>query len=161
MTVKFEMASSVEQIPVRVLVYRPEDYSFDMVPPMKGGFTSVLIDDLNMEVDDSGKVISVWGMCPHTRWMDATLVPPAARVGALFVISKRKLSRGVSVQVNSTRYLPTYADRKSGWVQIRGSSAPASAIEVFSGVIVEIDEDGQFCSIWLQPQQSVPLIDAG
>lgn len=161
MTVKFEMASGVEQIPVRALVYRPQEYSFDMVPPLKGGFTSVLIDDLNMEVDDSGKVISVWGMCPHTRWVDASLVPPAAKVGALFVSSEGQLLRGVSVQVNGTKYLPTYADRRSGWVQIRSSAAPATAIQVFSGVVVEIDEHGQFASLWLQPQKGISLSDAG
>lgn len=151
---KFEIASGVEQVPERALVYRRQDYSFDMLPPLRGGFTSVLIDDLNLEVDDSGRVISVWGMCPHTRWIDATLAPPPAKVGALFVIPERPFSRGVSVQVNSTKYLPTYADQRSGWVQIRGQSGPVSAVKVFSGVIFEIGESGQFCSLWLRPQSN-------
>jgi hypothetical protein len=159
--VKFEIAGGVEHVPERALVYRSQEYSFDMEPPLKGGFTSVLIDDLNLEVDNSGKVLSIWGMCPQTRWQAATLTPPVAKAGALFVVSEHPLSRGVSVRINSAKYLPSYVDWKTGWVKIEGKANPSSAVQAFSGVIVEIDRDGQFSSLWLRPRQSVPLVSAG
>jgi hypothetical protein len=155
MTTRFEIARCAGQIPGSTLVYRPEEYSFDMVPAPRRNFTSVLVDDLSLEVDVSGKVISVWGMCPHTRWTEAALVPPMAEVGALFAISDRPFLPGVSVQVNPNKYLPTYVDRTSGWVQVKGESTPAASVRPFPGVIVEIGEQGQFCSLWLKPQQGI------
>jgi hypothetical protein len=69
-----------------VLVYRPEELSFDLSPAPLLGFTSVLVDDLNLEVNEAGKVVSVWGMCPHTRWSDALLASPQALGGELFIV---------------------------------------------------------------------------
>jgi hypothetical protein len=76
-----------------------------MEPTPGGGFTSVLIDDLNLEVDRSGRIISVWGMCPHTRWKAATLVPSPADEGVLFLIPDRVLLPGVSERIKSDMYL--------------------------------------------------------
>lgn len=155
MTIRFEIARCAGQITNSTLVYRSEEYSFGMAPPPRSSFTSALIDDLNLEVDESGKVISVWGMCPYTRWKERVLQPPVADVGALFAIPDRPFLPGVSVQVNSKKYLPTYVDRVSGWVHIKAECVPATAVTVFPGVIVEIDEHGQFCSLWLKPHHGI------
>jgi hypothetical protein len=64
------------------LVYRPEEFSFDITPAPLSGFTSVLLDDLNLEVDETGKVVSVWGLCPHTRWNDSLLTPQRQRMAS-------------------------------------------------------------------------------
>ena len=61
MMVRFQVAHDVRQIPRRELVYRRNEYSFDMEPPPNRNFTSVLVDDLNIELDDTGRVVSVWG----------------------------------------------------------------------------------------------------
>jgi hypothetical protein len=58
---RFRVDYSTEASTNRVLVYRPEEFSFDMEPPPTGAFTSVLVDDLNLEIDADGKVLSVWG----------------------------------------------------------------------------------------------------
>ena len=44
------------------LVYREEDYSFDIEPHDGFGFTSIMINDLQMEIDDDGKIVYVWGL---------------------------------------------------------------------------------------------------
>jgi hypothetical protein len=155
MTVRFQIAHGVQQVPQRELLYRRTEHSFDMEPPPTRNFTSVLIDDLNIEIDDSGKVVSVWGLCPYTRWVEGTLIPPSAAVGTLFVKGSSPLARGVSVQVNRDKYLPTYVDRQSGWVKIEARRVSASAVRVFPGVIFEIDEHGDFCALWLRPRAQV------
>jgi hypothetical protein len=149
---QFQIARGVQQIPQRDLLYRSKEYSFDMEPPPARNFTSVLIDDLNVEIDDSGRVVSIWGICPYTRWKDATLMPPSADVGTLFVNRGSPLARGVSVQVNRDKYLPTFVDRHSGWIKIEARKAPGSAVMVFPGVIFEIDDHGDFCALWLKPK---------
>jgi hypothetical protein len=155
MSTQFEIAYGVAQITSGTLVYRPEEYSFDMEPAPAKSFTSILIDDLNMEVDEAGRVISIWGLCPHTRWTEAKLTLPSSQKGVVLAISDRPLLRGVSVRLNRVKYLPTYVDRDSGWVRIKATPLPAAAVEMFPGVIVEIDDHGQFSSLWLQPRRGI------
>lgn len=40
---------------------RPEEHSSDVDPPPGESFTSALLDDLNLQVDDASRVISVLG----------------------------------------------------------------------------------------------------
>jgi hypothetical protein len=142
------------------LVYRPEEFSFDVTPSI-AGFTSVLLDDLNLEVDETGKVVSVWGMCPHTRWEEATLTPPKAAYGELFVLPDEPLQRAVSLRLTPDRkYHPTFVDSKNGWVEIRGASKPKLALGIMSGVIFEISHLGEFCALWLHPKSGITGVEA-
>ena len=146
---RFRTDLSTHRQPDCVLVYRPKEYSFDVEPAQSGGFTSILVDDLNLEIDDLGRVISVWGLCPHTRWLEASLTPPEANFGDVFFVPDGQLSRGVSIRLNHNRYLPVHVDPGSGWVRIQGEGTPALAVKLLPGVIFEITGQGQFCSLWL------------
>jgi hypothetical protein len=55
----FRVAKFIDRIPNNSLLYRPEEYSFDVSPVPEGGIWSVLFDDLNLELNGAGKVISV------------------------------------------------------------------------------------------------------
>jgi len=156
MITRFEIAHGVGLIPNSVLVYRPEEYSFDLEPGPTKRFTSILINDLNLEVDEAGRVIAVWGLCPHTRWTETRLIAPPTETGVLFAISDRPLLPGVSVRLDTAKYLPTYVDRSTGWVRVKGEPASAASVMVFPGVIIDIGREGQFSSIWLHPRQGIP-----
>jgi hypothetical protein len=155
MTMHFEIVSNVGRILDRALVYRPEEYSFDTVPASNRGFTSVLLDDLNLEIDDSNHVIAVWGMCPHTRWIERVLEPPIAQQNSLVFTGDYPFERGVSVKLNAEKYLPVYVDKKSGWIQIKGTPSPSMAVTIFTGVVVELTEQGELCSLWLKPERGM------
>jgi hypothetical protein len=150
MTVRFEIRPLVEQEPAATLVYIPHEYSFDTVPS-PDGFTSVLINSVSLEIDESHRVVFVWGYCPHTAWVASSLEPPAAPPGALFVADDPHFLRGASVSVIPHVYLPVFNDPISGWIKIDGGLQPASAVRLFPGVIVELDARGQFSSLWLKP----------
>lgn len=151
MSIKFKVAVGIEPFIVGKLVYHRESYSFDMTPRISG-VASVLIDDLSLEVDKNGQIVSVWGICPDARWRKSSLAPPPAKPGVLFAVSEHPLLRGVSVRVNHDGYLPTCVDTESGWVHIRGEASPAFAVKIFPGVIVEINSEGEFSSLWLHPR---------
>src|SRR6185312_3647868 len=104
-------------------------------------FTSILINDLNLEVDEAGRVIAVWGLCPHTRWTETRLIAPPTETGVLFAISDRPLLPGVSVRLDTAKYLPTYVDRSTGWVRVKGEPASAASVMVFPGVIIDIGRE--------------------
>jgi len=80
-------------IPNSMVVYHPSEYSFDTVPKQNAGFTSILLDTLSLEVDATGKVISVWGLCPYTSWKEARLTPPNAQFAEVFFVGKARLEQ--------------------------------------------------------------------
>jgi hypothetical protein len=153
MTVHFDIEPDADGALHRTLLYRMGEYSFDTTPSYNRGFTSALLDDLHLELDDSNRIISVWGLCPHTRWIDSDLAPPAAQQNSLILVSDRPLVRGVSIPINTEKYLPVYADPKSGWVQIKEGRTPTKAVTIFSGVIFELTDEGHFCSLWLKAER--------
>jgi hypothetical protein len=130
-----------------ILVYRPEEYSFDVEPSPGRSFTSLLLDDLNLEVDDAGRIISVWGMCPHTRWQSARLTAPQASFGELFVVPYVPLSQG-----------PVHLDSESRWVRVGGQETPAASVKLLPGVIFDLTEEGQISALWLRPHKTENLL---
>ena len=46
------------------LIYRDEDYSFDVEPLYGTGESSIMINDLQLEIDHEGRVLYAWGLCP-------------------------------------------------------------------------------------------------
>ena len=150
---RFVIDFSTSQNSNGVLVYRPAEYSFDVEPAHVRSFTSILIDDLNVEVDDLGRVVSVWGVCPHTRWIEAKLTPPESNYGTIFFVSDTQLMRGVSIQLKHNGHLPVHVDSGSGWVRIQAEGIPAASVKLLSGVIFELTGEGQFCSLWLLPRK--------
>jgi hypothetical protein len=150
---QFRIDLSHHQTSNSVLIYRPDEYSFAVVPTPSNGFTSVLLDDLNLELNEIGKVISVWGMCPHTRWTRATLTAPDPPFGDTFFVPDVPISRGISLRLNRDGYLPVRVDPKSGWILIQTPGKPVSSVKLLSGVIFEFSEQSLLCAVWLCPQQ--------
>jgi hypothetical protein len=144
----FNVEPAADPVLGRGIVYRYDEYSFDTL--LSEGFTSVLINDLNVEMDASNCVVGVWGLCPHPRWIDRILTPPAAEKASLVVSSDRPFERGVSVRLNQGKNFPVYVDRNVGWVQVKGDLSPSAAVMIFPGLIFELTGDGRFSSLWLK-----------
>jgi hypothetical protein len=149
----FRVAKFTDRIPNNSLLYRPEEYSFDVSPVPEGGICSVLFDDLHLELNSAGKVISVWGMCPHTRWTQAVLTPPQSSFGEIIFVSDSPPIAGASVRLNKDRYRPVLVDTISGWVHATGEGAAASSIQILNGVILDLTRQGNLSGLWLRPQE--------
>jgi hypothetical protein len=154
MKARFDVTYGEDGDPGRSLVYRHEEYSFDTLISRGEGFTSVLLDDLNIELDESGQVVAIWGLCPHTRWEACALVSPEAQKGSLSFVCDRPLTRGVSVRLNQAKYLPVLFDEATGWVQVKGEGTPSLAVAIFPGVIFELTGQGEVANLWLKPQET-------
>ena len=145
-------------MPVGNLVYRADEYSFDFEPAPLGALTSVLINDLNLELDGDGRLVSVWGMCPYPTWKRTSLTLPSAENGEVFFVSDLPLVRGVSVPVNKIGTWPVYVDLASGWVRVASGGAAAAAVKPLPGVIVETTWEDDIASLWLMPASLPELI---
>jgi hypothetical protein len=137
----------------RVVVYRASEYSFD-VEPQPGGFSSVLINDLHLEVDLGGKIVSIWGLCPHLSWVEADLAPPDAHEGDAYFIENAPTLAGVSVSLNPGNRFPVFFEPGSGWIQIDGGRKPSAAVRLFQNAVLEVDASGQFSSLWIKTDWS-------
>jgi hypothetical protein len=135
----------------RVLIYRPEDFSFDVEPAL-GGFTSVVVNELSLEVDETGKLIKVWGYCPYPTWVKSTILPPRADLLEVFAISDERFLMGVSQSVNPDQRWPVLIDQQSGWVCLNSGSTTTSFAEVLPGAVLGLDDQQHLSAVYLRPR---------
>jgi hypothetical protein len=136
----------------RAILYRFEEFSFDTVPETVSAYTSVLLDDVNLEIDDKKRVVSIWGLCPHTRWKPATLVPPESIKGEISLVTEIPLTRGVSLRLTEPgKHLDTFFDKNSGWVMINNTRISSLSVCIFPGVIIDLSKEGEIAKVWLRP----------
>jgi hypothetical protein len=133
-----------------VLIYRPGEFSFD-IEPQQGSFTSVIVNELNLEVDEHGKLISVWGYCPYLAWEKSTISPPHADRLEVFAVSDKPFLMGLSLSVDPGRRWPVFVDQQSGWVCLDSRRTAISYAEVLTGVVLGFDAHDQLAAIYLKP----------
>ncbi|MET4025577.1 hypothetical protein ABIE59_001102 [Marinobacter sp. MBR-99] len=133
------------------LVYRPEEFSFDTEPSASDGFTSLLINDVQLEVDSDGVVAAVWGLCPYLMWIDSVVTAPSnATSGTLRVSEPSELVPGVGIRLCKERQA-VFGDSTSGWIRIGQEAEEGALVEIFSGAVVQLTKGGEFGCIWLKP----------
>ena len=132
------------------LVYRRSEYSLDVEPhPMVGG-ASLLINDVQIEIDEDGHLIFVYGLCPHQSWAPATLHPPSAKVGCL-QYTNGAVTPGVSRRLNAGERWAVAFDPSSGWLCIGSTSVQGEAVAFAPGAIAMLIE-AEVAALWLHPE---------
>lgn len=153
---RFEIRSTQRAVPKAKLVYRSMDMAF-AVEPQFAGFTSVVINDLNLEINQAGKVVQVWGYCPYPGWVKLKVLPPQADPSEVFVVNDEPFRSGVSLRVNPDRPWPILVDQTSGWVCLDSGEGVASAAEILSGVVLGLSDLKQLSAVYLKPEFLPPL----
>ncbi len=151
----FNVKKSSEKVHI-VLLYRPEDYSFDIEPKPNTGGASLLINDAQLEIDENGRVLYVWGMCPHTTWSETTDRPPEPRYATLHAELPDDFEPGMSIRINNELW-PISVNKKTGWVKIGKSGNVDDCVEFASGMIACL-VSGELTSVWLRPL-TLPVFD--
>lgn len=134
------------------LVYRPDEYSFDFLPRPVGG-RSIGIADLQMGVDESGRVVSVWGLCPHPSWAVERLTEPRRVQAGLVADGVERLRLGQSKPLAVGLGWPVAHDSDTGWicVGVPDSSRYEQCVEFASGCIAAL-KDNTLVALWLHPE---------
>jgi hypothetical protein len=131
------------------LVYRAEDHSFDTVNRTEDGEASLLVNDVQLEIDGENRVLFVWGLCPHTSWAALMQGAPPARPARLRVIGL-ELQPGTSKRLNADARWRVSADRRSGWICLGDFQAAGEAIQFAPGAVAVL-ADGALKALWLKP----------
>jgi hypothetical protein len=132
------------------LIYRYSERSFDVEPlPDKRGIASLLVNDVQIEIDEDVRLIYVWGLYAHESWTPAKLSPPTAKLGSLRYID-RILVPGVSRRLNADNRWPVSYDASSRCLCVGEASGEDDAIAFAPGAIASLRE-GELIGLWLHP----------
>ena len=137
-----------EPIPGR-LVYRRSDRALDVEPRPSGGGSSLQLNTVQIEIDEEGRLLYVWGYCPHESWEPATLDAPAATPGRLQYVGWATL-RGASIQLNADTGWVVGYDSSSQWLCLGDASAHAEMIAFAPGAVAALNEK-KMVALWLHP----------
>lgn len=135
------------------LIYRDHEYSFDVEPHPPRGVSSLLINDLQIEIDEDGRLIYVWGFCPRSLWVATTLTPPDVVNKCLKYIDG-KIVPGISRRINSGGQWVAFHDSLSGWLCFGDKSTHEKGIAFAPGAVA-ILKGGEIVALWLHPKNGV------
>lgn len=131
------------------LVYRRSEHSLDVDPRPNRGIASLLVNDVQIEIDEDGRLLYVWGLCPYESWTAARLDSPAAKAGRLQYING-EIIPGVSKRLNVGERWPVHYDTSSKWLCI-GDTSSRDDLIIFAPDAVAALHDGELTGLWLHP----------
>lgn len=132
------------------LVYRRSECSLDVEPIPAGGVAALLVNDVQIEIDEDGRLIFVWGLCPRAAWITASLQPPGADAGRLQLVGGTVIP-GVSRRLNPVGRWAVFHDPGSRWLCIGRASGTGDGVAFAPGAIAQVD-GGELIALWLRPE---------
>jgi hypothetical protein len=91
-------------------------YSFDVEPLNGSGDTSIMINDLQLEIDHEGRIMYVWGLCPLIKYEETDEAPKNYKFNSLVALLDKPPIPGISYRLNEKERWPIYINKKKGWV---------------------------------------------
>jgi hypothetical protein len=135
------------------LIYRKSEYSFDVIHRPTGGICSVMINDIQLEIDTEGRVLYLWGLSPYTSWKSSTAIPPKGKKGILRVEFDKDINPGVSVRIGKPGEWPVFHNVELGWICI-GDHKNANLEKTVEFCIDcrAVINDNNIIALWLNPK---------
>lgn len=131
------------------LVYRRSEYSLDVEPKPTRGVASLLVNDIQIEIDEDGRLIFVWGLCPQESWASAIVKPPQSAFGRLHY--EGGVVPGVSVRLNAGKPWMAFHDPVSRWLCVGDQSSEGEPVAFAPGAVAMINR-GEIKALWLRPE---------
>ena len=133
----------------RTLMYREDEFSFDMEPWVYGLDFEIAVNTLTLTVVD-GKIIQLNGFCGLNRKMKTNYNVPQNQKGELRVLHPETYwDRAGCYGVNNEDWA-VYVNVQTGWVCIGNPEKKGSAVEFINNCVAVID-DKELVSLWLKP----------
>ncbi len=134
------------------LVYRAEDYSFDVEPLDGTGDSSIMINDLQLEIDHEGKIMYVWGFCPLIEYQKTDQVPVEYKTCTLVALLDKPPTLDISYRLNENNRWPIYINKGKGWVCIGNPTIQGRNLIEFSPNCVATMDREELIAVWLHPK---------
>lgn len=142
------------------LVYRETDYAFSVDPPVTAD-CGALVNSVELCFTRfDRRVRFVEGYAPYQSWKRASLVPPPARPGKLYVVG-RDFQEGVAYPAQPPDVVwPVRVDVASGWVCMGDPTLDGYPTVQFAHGSVAVCRDGNLKALWLNPIRLPPVLVA-
>ncbi len=134
------------------LVYRSEDYSFDIEPLDGSGDTSIMINELQLEIDHEGKIMYAWGYCPLAKHEETNEFPHGYKRHSLVASLDKPLVPGISFRLNEDRRWPIYINKKKGWVCLGNPNTKDKQLIEFAPNCIATMDGKELIAVWLHPE---------
>lgn len=131
------------------LIYREEEYSFDIEPSQEAGFVSIMINNLYLEINEKGEVLYLWGLCPLLNYKEISNQPQNFQSYNLKISLDEELIPGLSYRLNSSGNWPIYVNKKSKWVCIGDPNLKGKKLIEFAPDSVASLDQEKLMAIWL------------
>lgn len=135
------------------LVYRAEDYSFDIEPLNGTGDTSIMINDLQLEIDHEGKIMYVWGFCPLIQYKETEESPQKYKSHSLVALLDSPPIPGISYRLNEDRRWPIYINERKGWVCLGNPTIIDKKLIEFAPNSIATMDGQELVAVWLHPEK--------
>ena len=131
------------------IIYRRAERSLDVEPRQGRGVASLLVNDIQIEIDENGYLLYVWGFCPYQSWVPTKLSVPISCSGRLRYTNGAVVP-GVSKRLNTGKPWPIAYDASSGWLCIGEMSARDKVVAFAPDAIAVLRVD-HLAALWLHP----------
>ncbi|MGE0832352.1 MAG: hypothetical protein AB7N99_06865 [Simkaniaceae bacterium] len=143
------------------LIYEEEGCSFNIEPfPKNIGFTSILIDFLQLEIDCENRVVYAWGYEPLMKYEETNNFPKFYEHKDIIAIFDQMPTPGVSIRLLKNIECPdniewpTYINKKIGLVCIVDHTIQDKRlIEFAPDCVAALDHENEMVAIWLHPRE--------
>lgn len=141
------------------LIYDEEEYSFSIEPFKVGNdFASIAIGTLQLEINDEGRVMYLWGYYPLRNWKETDGAPEKYENKDLIAVLDKSPVPGVSINLCKKgtelddNSWSTYINKKRGWICIGSPEVKEKKLIQFSpGCVAALDQSNEMVAVWLQP----------
>lgn len=134
------------------VVFRPEEHSIDAVPAPGKGITSVLVNDMNLELDQRGRVLYAWGYCPIVNASSTSMRPRRSKVGSLVAFLRGDVVPGISERLNPSERWPIFVNEEAGWICLGEPEDLVGALWVeFAPATVAMIVRQRLRALWVRP----------
>jgi hypothetical protein len=131
------------------LIYYRDEHSFSVEGERLDSYTSLLINDIQLQMDEDGNLLYVDGYCPlvHKKPID---IRPANIIKAKIRFKEiNKLDAGISKRINDEERWSIYENDE--WICIGNPNNQDSFIEFANGCVLGF-LNNTIVSIWLKPK---------
>lgn len=138
------------------LVFRDGEHSIGP-EPQPSGYTSLLVNEVNLEIDDESRILFPWGYCPLFGAVRTSKCPEKSTRSILYACLDKEFPPGVSLRINPDERWPTAINTDVGWICLGSIECSESAKWVeFAPASVAVLEDGRLTALWLRPNTLPP-----
>lgn len=134
------------------LIYRLDEHTFDSDPLSEYSYTSIQINELQLEIDYDGNILYVWGFCPLPKQSETSSIPINITAQSLQVKSKVEFIPGISIRYNDDHRWPVAINKEHGWICIGNPKViDVKQIEFAPNSVATFDHEN-LIAVWLKPE---------